>query len=143
MEDDVQQQCMLAMNVGQAGCSTRRRGTARGNRGRRRGRDTGRVEFMGHPVDTEYTGKVNETKWTSLRVEGVRPEDLEATMCSGNNQAQHHMPHGVSQRTKSLRPGDYSLMIQSFVTSSVAQKLKQPEQANRIGHLPLKNWMHL
>jgi len=79
----------------------------------------------------------------SLRVGGVLPEVLEATTCSGNNQAKHHMPHGVSQRTKSLRPGDYLLMIQSFVTSSVAQKLKQPEQANRSGHLPLKNWMHL
>jgi len=75
----------------------------------------------------------------SLRVGGEHPEDLEATTCSGNNQARHHMPHGVSQRTKSLRPGDYSLMIQSFVTSSIAQKLKQPEQANRTGHLPLKN----
>ena len=87
--------------------------------------------------------KVMKQSGLSLRVRGVVPEDFEATMCSGNNQTQHHMPHGVSQRTKSLRPGDYSLMIQSFVTSSVAQKLKQPEQANRIGHLPLKNWMHL
>ena len=31
LENDVQQQVMPAMNVGQAGCSTRRRGTARGN----------------------------------------------------------------------------------------------------------------
>ena len=31
-EDNVQQQVMPAMNVGQAGCSTRCRGTARGNR---------------------------------------------------------------------------------------------------------------
>ena len=79
----------------------------------------------------------------SLRVRGVLPEGLEATACSGNNQAQQHMTHGVSQRTKSLRPGDYSLMIQSIVTSSIAQKLKKPEQANRTGHLPLKHWMHL
>ena len=43
----------------------------------------------------------------SLRVGGMHPEDLEATSCSGNNQARHHMPHGVSHRTKSLRPGDY------------------------------------
>jgi hypothetical protein len=64
--EDVQQQVMPAMNVGQAGCSTRRRGTARGNRGRGRGRGTGRVEFMGHPVDTEYVGKDNETKWTFI-----------------------------------------------------------------------------
>jgi len=27
-----------------------------------RGRDTGRVEFMGHLVDTEYVAKNNETK---------------------------------------------------------------------------------
>jgi len=60
LEDNVQQQVMPAKNVGQAGCSTRRRGTARGSRGR--GRGTGRVEFMGHPVDTEYVGKDNETK---------------------------------------------------------------------------------
>ena len=60
LEDNVQQQVMPAKNVGQAGCSTRCRGTARGNRGR--GRGTGRVEFMGHPVDTEYVGKDNETK---------------------------------------------------------------------------------
>ena len=87
--------------------------------------------------------KIMKQSGLSLRVGGVDPEDLEAATCSGNNQARHHMPHGVSQRTKSLRPVDYSLMIQSFVTSSVAQKLKQPEQANRTGHLPLKNWMHL
>jgi hypothetical protein len=62
LEDDVQQQVMPAMNVGQAGCRTRRSGIARGNRGRGRGR--GRVEFMGHPADTEYVGKDNETKWT-------------------------------------------------------------------------------
>jgi len=83
--------------------------------------------------------KIMKQSGLSLRVGGVLPEDLEAITCSGNNQAQHHMPHGVSQRTKSLRPGDYSLMIQSFVSSSVAQKLKQPEQANRTGYLPLKN----
>jgi hypothetical protein len=79
----------------------------------------------------------------SLRGGGVHPEDLEATTCPGNNQVRHHMPHGVSQRTKSLRPGDCSLMIQSFVSSSVAQKLKQQEQANKTGHLPLNDWMHL
>ena len=87
--------------------------------------------------------KIMKQSGLSLRVGGVHPEDLEATTCSGNNQARHHMPHGVSQRTESLQPGDYSLMIQYFVTSSAAQKLKQPEQANRTGHLPLKNWVHL
>jgi hypothetical protein len=56
LEDDVQQQVMPTMNVGQARCSTRRRSTARGNRGR----GTGRIEFMGHPVDTEYVGKDND-----------------------------------------------------------------------------------
>jgi hypothetical protein len=63
LEDDVQQQVMAAMNVGQAGCSTRRRGTTRG---RGRGRGAGKVEFMGHPVDTEHVGKDNETKWTVI-----------------------------------------------------------------------------
>jgi hypothetical protein len=47
-------------------CSIRRRGTARGNRGGGLGRGTGRVEFMGYLVDTEYFGKVNETKWTVI-----------------------------------------------------------------------------
>ena len=61
LEDNVQQQVMPAMNIGQAGCSTRRRDTARG-----RGRGTGRVEFMGHPVDTEYaTRSVSEDKVSS------------------------------------------------------------------------------
>jgi hypothetical protein len=32
LEDQVQQQVMPAMNVGHTGCSTRHRGTARGNR---------------------------------------------------------------------------------------------------------------
>jgi len=68
LEDNVQQQVMPAMNVGQAGCSTRRRGTARGNRGRGRGRGTVRVEFMGHPVETEYVGKDNERKWTVIEI---------------------------------------------------------------------------
>ena len=89
-----------------------------------------------------YPKRNNLQSGLSLRVGGVLPEDLEATTCSVNNQAQHHMPHGVSQWTKSLRPGDYSLMILSFVTSSVAQKLKKPEQANRTDHLPLKHWMY-
>jgi hypothetical protein len=66
LENDVQQQVMPAINVGQAGCSTRRRGTARGNRVRGRGSGTGRVEFMGHPVDTDYVGKYNETTWTVI-----------------------------------------------------------------------------
>jgi len=66
LEENVQQQVMPAMNVGHAGCSKRRRGTARGNRGRGRGRGTGRVEFMGHSVDTEYVAKDNETKWTVI-----------------------------------------------------------------------------
>jgi hypothetical protein len=70
LEDDVQQQVMPAMNVGQAGCSTRRRGTARGNRGRGRGRGTGKAEFMGHPVDTEYAGKNNETIWYYYNIMG-------------------------------------------------------------------------
>jgi len=51
--------------------------------------------------------KIMKQSEPSLTVGGVHPEDLEATMCSGNNQAQHHTPHGVSQRTQSLRPGDY------------------------------------
>jgi hypothetical protein len=83
--------------------------------------------------------KIMKQSGLSLRVGRVHPEDLEATTCPGNNQARYHMPHGVSQRAKSLRPGDYSVMIQSFIISSVAQKLKQPEQVNRNGHLPLKN----
>jgi len=66
LEDNVRQQVMPAMNVGQAGCSTRRRGTARGYRGRGRGRGTGRVECMGHPADTKYVAKGNETKWTVI-----------------------------------------------------------------------------
>jgi len=68
----------------------------------------------------------------------VHPEDLEATTCSGNKQARHHMPHGVSQRTKSRRSGDYSSMIQSFVTSSVAKKLKQSEQAKKYWSLAIE-----
>ena len=51
--------------------------------------------------------KIMKQSEPSLTVGGVHPEDLEATTCSGNNQARHHMPHGVSHRTKSLRPGDY------------------------------------
>jgi hypothetical protein len=128
LEDYVQQQVMLAVNVGHAGCSTRRRGTARGNRGRGRGRGTGRVEFMGHSVDTDCVGKDNETKWTVIESGRGASGRFGSP---GNNQARHHMPHGMSQRTKSLRPCDFSLMIQSFVTSSIEQKMKQPEQANR------------
>jgi len=46
------------------------------------------------------SAKIMKRSGLSLRVGGVHPEDLEATTCSGNNQARHHMPHGVSQRTK-------------------------------------------
>ena len=132
MEDVVQQQVMPSMNVGQAGCSTRRRGT-------------GRVEFMGHPVDTEYVGKANETKWAVIESRrGASGRFGSHKVLREQPGPTPHATWSVSEdKDKSLCPGDYSLMIQSFVTSSVAQKLKQPEQANRTGHLPLKNWMHL
>jgi len=123
-EDYVQQQVMPAMNVGQAGGSTRRRGTARGNRERGRCRGTGIVEFMGHPFDTEYVGKDNETKWTVIE--------------SGRGASGRFGSHNVLRE----QPGPTPYATRS-VSSSVAQKLKQPEQANRTGHLPLKNWMHL
>jgi len=79
LEDNVQQQVMPAMNVGQAGCSTRRRDTARGNREKE-----------------EAEAQEELSSWGILLTRS--------------------MPHGVSKRTNSLRPGDYSLMIQSFVT---------------------------
>jgi hypothetical protein len=79
--------------------------------------------------------KIMKQSGLSLRVAGVLPEDLQATTCSGYNEAQHHMSHGVFKGIISLQPGDYKLMIQSFATSSVAQKVKQPEQVNRTGHL--------
>ena len=63
LEDNLQHQVMPVINVGQEECSTRRRVTVRGNRGR----GTGRFEFMGHPVDTEYVGKENERKWTVIK----------------------------------------------------------------------------
>jgi hypothetical protein len=124
-EDDVQQQVMPAMNVGQAGCSTRCRGTAREIEEEDEAESQEEMSSWGILLTQSMLAKITKLSGLSLRVGGVHPEDLEATACSGNNQARHHMPHGVSQRTKSLRHGDYSLMIQSFVTSSVAQKLKQ------------------
>jgi hypothetical protein len=46
--------------------------------------------------------KIMKQSGLSLRLGGVHPEDLEATTCPGNNQSRHHMPHVVSQRTKSF-----------------------------------------
>jgi hypothetical protein len=59
--------------------------------------------------------KIMKQSGLLLRVEGVLPEDFEATMCSGNNQVKHHISHGVSQRSKTIKPADYNLMIQLFV----------------------------
>jgi len=100
LEDNVQQQVMPAMNVGQAGCCTRRRGTARGNRGRGRGRAQEELSSWGILLTRSMLAKIMKQSGLSLRVGGVLPEDLEATTCSGNNQAQHLMPHGMSKRTK-------------------------------------------
>jgi hypothetical protein len=126
LEDDVQQQVMPAMNVGQAGCSTRRR--AQQEEIEEEAQEE--LSSWGILLTRSMLAKIMKQSGLSLRVGGVHSEDLEATTCSGKNQARHHMPHGVSQRTKSLRPGNFSLMIQSFVTSSVAQKLNRAGEQN-------------
>jgi len=131
LEDNVQQQVMPAMNVGQAGCSTRRRGTARGNRGRGRGRGTGRVEFMGHPVDTEYVGKDNETKWTVI--EGGRGTSGRF----GSHNVLREQPGPTPYATRSVSEDKVSLAWRLFSDDSSHIKRCIEAGAARAGE---QNW---
>jgi len=123
LEGNVQQQVLPAMKVGQAGCSTRRRDTARGNRGRGRGRGTGRVEFMGHPVDTEYLGKYNETKWTVI--EGGRG----ASGRFGSHNVLRKQPGPTSYATRSVSEDKVSSAWRLFMDDSILRHIKRCTEA--------------
>jgi len=116
--EDVQQQVMPAMNVGQAGCSTRHRGTARGNRRRGRGRGTGRVEFMGHPVDTEYVGKDNETNWTVIE----SGRDASGRFRSHN--MLREQPGPTPHATRSVSEDKVSSALRLFIDDSILHHIK-------------------
>jgi hypothetical protein len=50
------------------------------------------LSSRGMLLKRSMSAKIMKQSGLSLRVGGVHPEDLEATTCSGNNQARHHMP---------------------------------------------------
>ena len=119
LEDNVQQNVMPAMNVGQAGCSTRRRGTSRGNRGR----GTGRVEFMGNPVDTEYLGKDNERKWTD--VESGRG----ACGRFGSHNVLREQPDPSPYATRGVSEDKISSTWRLFIDDSILRFRKRSKEA--------------
>jgi len=131
LEDDVQQQVMPAMNVGQAGCSTRRRGTARGKRGRGRGR--GRVEFMGHPFDTEYVGKDNETKCTVIE------SGRGASGRFGSHNVLREQPVPTPHAKRSVSHHKVSSVWRLFIDDSILRHIKRCTEAEaaRAGE---QNW---
>jgi len=110
LEDVVQQQVMPAMNVGQAGCSTRRRGT-------------GRVEFMGHPVDTEYVGKANETKWAVI--ESRRG----ASGRFGSHKVLREQPGPTPHATRSVSEDKVSSAWRLFIGDSILRHIKRCTEA--------------
>lgn len=133
LEDDVQQQVMPTMNLGQAGCSTRRRGRARGNKGRGRGRGTRRVEFMGHPVDTEYVGKYNETKWTVIET------GRGASGRFGSHNVLREQPGPTPHATRSVSEDKVSSAWRLFIDNSILCHIKRCTEAEaaRAGE---QNW---
>jgi len=133
LEDDVQQQVRPAMNVGQAGCSTRRRGTARRNRGRGRGRCTGRVEFMGHPVDTGDVVKDNEKKWTVIE------SGRGASGRFGSHNVLKKQPGPTPHATRSVSEDKVSSAWRLFIDDSILHHIKHctEDEAARAGE---QNW---
>jgi len=123
LQDKVQQQVMPTMNVGQAGCSTRRRGTARGNKGRGRDTGTGRVEFMGQPVDTEYVGKDNETKW--IVIESGRG----ASGRIGSHNVLREQPGPTPYATRSVSEDKVSSAWRLFIDNSILRHIKRCTEA--------------
>ena len=111
------------MNVGQAGCSTRRRGTARGNRGRGRGRGTGRVEFMGHLVDTEYVAKDNETKWNVIE------SGRGASGRFGSPNVLKEQPGPTPHATRSVSEDKVSSAWRLFIVDSILRYIKRCTEA--------------
>jgi hypothetical protein len=120
LEDDVQQQVMPAINVGQAACNTRHRGTARGNTGQ--GRGTGRVEFMGHPV-----GKDNETKWTVIE------SGRGASGRFGSHNVLKEQPGPTPHATWSVSEDKVSSAWRLFIDDSVLRHIKFCTEAARAG----------
>jgi len=114
---------MPAMNVGQAGCSTRHRGTARGNRGRERGRGTGRVEFMGHFVDMEYVGKDNETKWNVIE------SGRSASGRFGSHNVLREQPGLTPHATRSVSEDKVSSAWRLFIDDSILRHIKHCTEA--------------
>jgi hypothetical protein len=133
LEDDVQQQVMPTMNVGQAGCSTRRRGRARGKKGRGRGRGTGRVEFMGHPVDMEYVGKYNETKWTVIET------GRGASGRFGSHNVLREQPGPTPHATRGVSEDKGSSAWRLFIDDTILCHIKRCTEAEaaRVGE---QNW---
>jgi len=122
---------MLTMNTGQAGCSTRRRGTARGNRGR--GRGTGRLEFVGHPVDTEYVAKDNETKWTVIE------SGRGASGRFGSHNVIREQPGPTPHATRCVSEDKVSSAWRLFIGDSILRHIKRCTEAEaaRAGE---QNW---
>ena len=86
---------------------------------------------MGHPV-----GKDNETKWTVIE------SGRGASGRFGSHNVLREQPGPTPHATRSVSEDKVSSAWQLFIDDSVLRHIK-PEQANRTGHLPLKNWMHL
>jgi hypothetical protein len=123
LEDYVQQQFMLELNVGQAGCSIKRRGTARENRGRGRGRGTGRVEFMGHPVETDYVGKNNEIKCTVIE------SGRGASGRFGSHNVLREQPGPTPHATRSVSEDKVSSAWRLFIDDSILHHIKRCTEA--------------
>ena len=121
------------MNVGQAGCSARPRGTAKGNRGRGRDRGTGRVEFMGNSVDMEYVGKDIETKWTVIE------SGRDASRRFGSHIVLREQPCPTPHATRSVSEDKVSSAWRLFIDDSILRHIKRCTEAEaaRAGE---QNW---
>jgi len=121
------------MNVGQARCSTRRRGTARGNGGRGRGRGTGRVEFMEHLVDMAYVATNNETNWTVIESERG------ASGRFGSHSVLREQPGPTTHATRSVSEDQVSSAWRLFIDDSIHRHIKHCTEAEeaRAGE---QNW---
>ena len=91
--------------------------------GRGRGRGTGRVEFMGHPVDTEYVGKDIETKWTVIE------SGRDASGRFGSHNVLRKQPGPTPHATRSVSEEKVSSAWRLFIDDSILRQIKRCTEA--------------
>jgi hypothetical protein len=91
------------------------------------------MEFMGHPVDTEYVGKDNETKWTVIE------SGRDASGRFGSHTVLKEQPGPTPHLTWNVSENKVSLAWRLFIDDSILCHIKRCTEAEaaRAGE---QNW---